>query len=183
MAYPLAIALAIGPAAVHAQDITLDTVFAKEPPWGRLIDRVSWSPDGQRFLYVRRSQDPDEALPLMLYDVGSGTSRVWLQARVFGAAETPEVLGWSADGTRVALLAGGDLYVKQLRSARLQKISGDVDDARWSPRGAALAYSHNADLYVASIGNRVVFRRVTTGGRPNDVLHAALDWVYPEELG
>lgn len=165
------------------QDLTLDTVFSKEPPWGRLIDRVSWSPDGQRFLYVRRSQDPDEALPLMLYDVGSGTSRVWLHARVFGAAETPEVLGWSADGARVALLAGGALYVKELRSARLQKISDDVDDARWSPHGAALAYSHNADLYVASIGNRIVSRRLTTGGRPNDVLHATLDWVYPEELG
>ncbi|MBV9233943.1 MAG: DPP IV N-terminal domain-containing protein [Candidatus Eremiobacteraeota bacterium] len=183
VAYPLLIAFTAAAPQARAQEITLDTVFAKEPPWGRLIDRISWSADGQAFLYVRRSQDPDEALPLMLYDVRNGTSRVWLRSRIFGAQQTPEVLGWSADGTRIALLAGGALYVRELRSTRLQKISDDVDDARWAPHGAALAYSHDADLYVALIGNRIVSRRLTTGGRPGDVLHATLDWVYPEELG
>ncbi len=168
---------------VHAQDLTLDTVYAKEPPWGRLIDRVSWSPDGERFLYVRRSQDPDEPLALMLYDVVRNTSRVLLHAGIFGARETPEVLGWSADGARVALLAGGALYVRELHASALRKVADDVDDASWAPRGDALAYSHDADLHVASIGKRIVSRRLTVGGRTNDVLHGTLDWVYPEELG
>ncbi|MBV8198139.1 MAG: hypothetical protein JO263_08385, partial [Candidatus Eremiobacteraeota bacterium] len=55
-AYWLVTVFAVGAIAVRAQDMTLDTVFGREPPWGRLIDRVSWSPDGERFLYVRRSQ-------------------------------------------------------------------------------------------------------------------------------
>ncbi|MBV8197647.1 MAG: DPP IV N-terminal domain-containing protein [Candidatus Eremiobacteraeota bacterium] len=183
MAYPLVATVTICATPALAQDLTLDTVFSREPPWGRLIDRVSWSPDGERFLYVRRSQDPDEALPLMLYDVARGSSRTWLHAGVFGAHETPQVLGWSFDGSQVALLAGGALYVSSLRGSTLQRVADDVDDAAWSPRTEALAYSRAADLYVASLAPRIVSRRLTYGGRTNELLHATLDWVYPEELG
>jgi hypothetical protein len=37
---------ASGPAMADG-DLTLDAVFAREPLWGRMIDRVSWSPDGK----------------------------------------------------------------------------------------------------------------------------------------
>jgi dipeptidyl aminopeptidase/acylaminoacyl peptidase len=94
----------------RAAELTLDTVYAKEPPWGRMIDRVEWSPDGTRFLYVRRSQDPREALPLMLYDVATGRSRIWVAPSAFHEeTATPEVFGWSPDGARVAFSVGGAL--------------------------------------------------------------------------
>jgi dipeptidyl-peptidase 4 len=167
-----------------AMQITLDTVYAKEPPWGRMVDRVSWSPDGKRFLYVRASQDPNEALPLMLYDVATGTSRVWLEPSAFGArAATPRVVEWSPDGTRVALAERGDLYMASLARLQLRRIAADVDDAQWSPRSDAIAYAHAADIYVASLGRPSTLRRITHGGVPNDILHGTLDWVYPEELG
>ncbi len=168
----------------RAAELTLDTVFTKEPPWGRMIDRVSWSPDGKRFLYVRQSQDPDEPLALMLYDVAGGTPVVWLKANALGVKPpTPEVAGWSFDGARVALLAGGGLYVARLDDARPQKIDDDVDDAIWSPRSNAIAFAHNADLYVATLRAHPIIARITHGGVPNDLLNGTLDWVYPEELG
>ena len=175
--------LAAAPVAAAAQ-ITLDTVYAKEPPWGRMIDRVTWSPDGKRFLYVRLSQDSNVALPLMLYDVASGVSRVWIAPSSFGGRpETPRVIEWSPDGTRVALSLRDTLYVAALARPHPRPIAVDVDDAQWSPKGDAIAYSHAADLYVASAGARITVRRLTRGGVPNDVLHGTLDWVYPEELG
>lgn len=161
--------------------ITLDSVFAKEPPWGRMIDRVSWSPDGRRFLYVARSQDPNENLALLVYDVAAGTTRIWLRAKTF--AETPEVAGWSPDGKRIALLAAGDLYTADAVNSRPRKIAQDVDEAQWAPRGDELAYSHDADLYVASIGGSITTRRLTRGGVRDTLLNGSLDWVYPEELG
>ncbi|HEV3092043.1 MAG TPA: DPP IV N-terminal domain-containing protein [Candidatus Cybelea sp.] len=167
--------------AAAAAAITLDSVFTKEPPWGRMISRISWSPDGQRFLYVRPSQDPDESLAVMLYDVASGSTRVWLRAGAL--PRTPEVAGWAPGGARVALLAGGDLYAASLRDPHPQRVAQDVDDAQWSPRGNSLAYSHGADLYVASPGAGTPVRRVTRGGNPGDLLNGTLDWVYPEELG
>ncbi len=161
--------------------ITLDSVYAKEPLWGRMISRVSWSPDGSRFLYVRPSQDPSENLPLMLYDVATGTSRVWMKANAFAA--TPQILGWSPDGTRVILVVAGNLYVSDVGRADRREIAAGVDDAAWSPRGNAVAYTHNADLYVTSLEKKRAVRRLTRGGVPNDLLNATLDWVYPEELG
>ncbi|MGA8097898.1 MAG: DPP IV N-terminal domain-containing protein [Candidatus Cybelea sp.] len=163
-------------------EVTLDTVYTKEPPWGRMVDRVSWSPTGRQFLFVRRSQDPTEALPLMLCDV-AGVSHVWLAAGAFGGKATPQVLDWSPNGTRVALLARGALYWAAIADPRPQRIAADVDDALWSPRGDSVAYSRNADLYVATFRNRLTLRRVTRGGVPGDLLNATLDWVYPEELG
>ncbi|MGB8909917.1 MAG: DPP IV N-terminal domain-containing protein [Candidatus Cybelea sp.] len=166
-----------------AAEITLDTVYTKEPPWGRMIDRVSWSPTGGQFLYVRRSQDPSEALPLVLWDAATGVSRIWLAAGALGAKATPQVLDWSPDGTRVVLLARGALYWAAIADPRPQRIAADVDDALWSPRGNSIAYSRNADLYVATFRNRLTIRRVTRGGVPGDLLNATFDWVYPEELG
>jgi dipeptidyl-peptidase-4 len=169
---------------VRAADLTIDSVYAKEPPWGRMISGVSWSPNGRRFLYVRRSQDTSEVLPLMLYDVGSGTSRVWLAANSFrGEEATPEILGWSADGSRVALLVDGTLYVSGVNQPNPQPIAGDVDDALWSSRGDEIGYAHDADLYVARISGRATVRRITHGGIPDTILNGTLDWVYPEELG
>ncbi|HEY2475147.1 MAG TPA: DPP IV N-terminal domain-containing protein, partial [Candidatus Cybelea sp.] len=161
--------------------ITLDTVYAKEPLSGRMIDRVSWSPDGARFLYVRRSQDPNENLALLLYDMATGTTRVWLRSETFAA--TPEVAGWSPDAKHVALLAGGDLYTADTVRPHPRKIAADVDAAQWSPQADVLAYSHDADLYLAAVGKHVAIRQITRGGVPNDLLNGSLDWVYPEELG
>jgi dipeptidyl-peptidase-4 len=161
--------------------ITIDSVFAKEPPWGRMIDRVSWSPDGRRFLYVARSQDPNENLALLVYDAGTGTTRVWLRSKTF--AQTPEVAGWSPDGKRVALLAAGDLYTAGAVNPHPRKIAENVDEAQWAPQADELAYSHDADLYVASIGRSITTRRLTRGGISDTLLNGSLDWVYPEELG
>lgn len=166
----------------HAE-ITLDTVYAREPPWGRMIDRVSWSPNGKEFLYVRRSQDADEALPLLIYDVASGTTRTWLPAGALHRRRTPEILTWSPDSKRVAFTDAGALYVSASVFAHPRKVADHVDDAQWSPRGNLLAYSRSADVYVARVDKRITSHRVTFGGAPNDVLHGTLDWVYPEELG
>lgn len=180
----IALLLFASAAPIRAAELTLDTVFTKEPPWGRMIDRVSWSPDGKRFLYVRQSQDPDEPLALMLYDVARGTSVEWMKANALGGKPpAPEVAGWSSDGTRVALLARGGLYVARLSDARPQKIADDVDDALWAPHGYTIAYAHDADLYVATLRPHSVTARITRGGVPNDLLNGTLDWVYPEELG
>ncbi len=166
-----------------AAEITLDWVYAKEPPWGRMIYRVSWSPTGRAFSTCVRARiqakSAADALRRCNRDVAglAGSKRFGVQAA------TPQILGWSPDGTRVILIVAGNLYVSDVGRADRRRIAADVDDAPWSPRGDAVAYTHNADLYVTSLEKMTAVRRLTRGGVPNDLLNATLDWVYPEELG
>ncbi len=155
--------------AVAAAAITLDSVFTKEPPWGRMISRVSWSPDGQRFLYVRPSQDPDESLAVMLYDVASGSTRVWLRAGTL--PRTPEVAGWAPGGARVALLAGGDLYAASLRDPHPQKVAQDVE-RRFYDEALTYYIALNLERPAASIAGSLAEIEFASGDVPA-ALHRA----------
>lgn len=172
--------LASGP--VRAQGLTLDSVAGIEPPWGRLPSGISWAPNGQSFLYTTPGQDPDEPLPLRRYDVATHASSIWATPETFASKRTPRVTGWSPDASHVAIAAGGSLYVADASGANVRLIAKDADDARWSPRGDAIAYVHEADLYVATLGATIASRRLTTGGIEDSLLNGEVDWVYGEEL-
>jgi dipeptidyl-peptidase-4 len=180
LAATLSVAVCAGPA--RSAGLTLDSIVAKEPPWGRLPSAIVWSPDGRSFLYVKASQDPDDAVPIERYDVATGTSSVWATPATFSAKRTPRVVGWSPDGAWVAIGAGGALYVADASGANVRLVEKDAGDARWSPRGDALAYVHAADIYVATLGTRIATRRLTSGGIEDTLLNGDVDWVYGEEL-
>ncbi len=174
--------LAAVAAPAQAQNLTLDSVAGIEPPWGRLPSGISWSPDGRAFLYTTPGQDPDEALPLRRFDVVNRTSSVWATPATFDSKRTPRVTGWSADGSRVAIAASGALYVVDASGANVRLVAKQAGDSRWSPRGDAIAYVHDADLYVATLGASITSRRLTTGGIEASLLNGDVDWVYGEEL-
>jgi dipeptidyl-peptidase-4 len=165
-----------------AAEPTLDSISAKEPPWGRLPSGISWQPDGRACLFTEPSQDPDEALPVERYDVASGKSSVWATPAAFGSVRTPHVAGWSPDRTSVAVTAGGSLYVVDASGANVRLVAKDAGDPRWSPKGGAIAYVHDADIYVATIGTSISVRLLTTGGIEDSLLNGEVDWVYGEEL-
>ena len=174
--------LAAVAAPAQAQNLTLDSVAGIEPPWGRLPSGISWSPNGRAFLYTTPGQDPDEALPLRRFDVVNRTSSVWATPATFDSKRTPRVTGWSADGSRVAIAASGALYVVDASGANVRLVAKEAGDSRWSPRGDAIAYVHDADLYVATLGASITSRRLTTGGIEASLLNGDVDWVYGEEL-
>ncbi|MBV8489020.1 MAG: S9 family peptidase [Candidatus Eremiobacteraeota bacterium] len=167
----------------RADDFTLDGVFSKEPLWGRQYADVNWAPNGKYFTYVTRSQDVLVPESLMRYDVAAGTSHPWIHVGDLGGAkETPSVVAWSPDSSKLALSAGGALWIVSVAGGKPWKIADDVDDALWSPKGDAIAYAHEGDLYDAAVTSRRATIRVTKGGVADTLLNGTLDWVYPEEL-
>jgi dipeptidyl-peptidase-4 len=176
----LCVLASAGPA--RAQSLTLDSVSGIEPPWGRLPSGISWSPNGRSFLYTTPGQDPDEVLPLQRFDVAAHTSSVWATPSTFDSKRTPRVAGWAPDGTRVAIVASGALYIVDASGANVRLVAKEAGDPRWSPHGDAIAYVHDADLYVATLGTSIASRRLTTGGVEDSILNGEVDWVYGEEL-
>lgn len=167
-----------------AQSFTADEVFAKVPPWGAQPAHVTWSPDGSSFLYTLPSQDEDEPQTVFRYDVRSRTTRTFIDpARYGGNAGTPLALAWSPDGTRVAFLESGSLYVRDVRAGAERAVAHDAHNPQWSPDGNAIAFTRNGDLYALTLRPATVLHRVTRGGGGGEIQNGELDWVYPEELG
>jgi dipeptidyl-peptidase-4 len=171
-------------AARAAADLSFDEIFAATAPWGAQPSRITWSPDGRSFLYVLPSQDAEQAVAIRQYDVAAGQSRVLIDpAQYGGKPETPSHVSWSADGKRVAFVVRGTLYVRDIATNLDRVVAKDVGDALWSPAATVIAFTHGADLYFATLEPKLHVRRLTAGGRVDELLNGDLDWVYPEELG
>ncbi len=167
-----------------AAALTLEQVFAPEPPWGAQPEHVVWAPSGNSFLYVLPTQEESNPLPVRQFDVHSGQTRVLIDpARYSTKPRTPANVSWSPDGTRVAFTVGGTLYVRDMQTAFDRLIARDVSDALWSPKGDAVAYTSKANVYVARLTPVLHVVQITTGGSDGAILEGELDWVYPEELG
>jgi dipeptidyl-peptidase-4 len=164
-------------------DLSFDDIFSAVPPWGAQPSGIAWAPDARSFLYVMRTQDPDEALPVWQFDVGSKRARIIIDPKAYGRdAKTPGDLVWSPDAKFLAFTERGTLYVRDLATNLDRTISKDVSNPQWSPDGTRIAYVHEEDLYVANVAARLQVRRLTSGGAANTILDGELDWVYPEEL-
>ncbi len=176
--------LALLCAAPAGAQLSLDSVFGVNPPWGSQPSRVTWSPDGSSFLYVMATQDPFQAVPVHLYDARAKNDRIVIDPRSYGkGAGTPGSLVWSPDSHSLAFTMGGTLYVRTIATGQDRAIDTRVSAPQWSPRGGAIAYVKAADLFVASLAPKVSVRRLTRGGSKDNILNGGLDWVYPEELG
>lgn len=172
------------PAAAGAADLSLDEIFSKDPPWGAQPSAVTWAPDARSFLYVLRTQDPREALPVWQYDVPRLRARVLIDPRAYGRdAQTPANLVWSPDAAFLAFTERGTLYVRDMATNMDRVVAKSVSDPLWSPDGKRIAYVHDEDLYVATLEPQLRVERLTQGGVANTILDGGLDWVYPEELG
>jgi dipeptidyl-peptidase 4 len=169
--------------AAGAANLSLDEIFAVDPPWGAQPYGITWAPDARSFLYVLRVQDAHKALAVWQYDVKRKNGHVLIDPKAYGKRpETPRDLVWSPNGKFLAFTERGELYVRNLQTNTDRRIAGDASDPQWSPDGTRIAYIHNADLYIATPGRDLHIQRLTSGGIANEILNGDLDWVYPEEL-
>lgn len=167
----------------NAAALSFDEIFAATPPWGSQPWHVTWAPDARSFLYVMRTQDAQQPLPVWQYDVGAKRARMLIDPKAYGRSpQTPADLVWSPDAKFLAFTARGTLYVRDLATNIDRVIAKDVDDPQWSPDGSRIAYIHESDLYIADLSPDLRVRRITGGGKADSILNGELDWVYPEEL-
>ena len=112
-----------------------------------------WSPDGTRITFNRSGPDGWQHIHIMNAD-GS-------QIRALTTGESVDYSAdWSPDGTKILFLSQrppldfSTMYVMNADGTDQQMVAGDyactdnVNEARWSPDGARIAYSCGATLYV-----------------------------------
>ncbi|KAB8239571.1 prolyl dipeptidyl peptidase DppIV [Aspergillus alliaceus] len=75
-----------------------------------------------------------------------------------------------------------DYYVQDVASSKSVPLvpdqEGDIQDARWSPKGDTISFVRGNDLFLWENGT---VTRITDDGGP-DMFHGVPDWIYEEEI-
>lgn len=189
-------ALVIAPAAVAAQELTVERIFGSDEFTAERYE-VVWLPGGGRF--ARLVPDDRGVTEVWSVDAVSGDS-----ARLISAAElTPfgarapiavESVGFSEDGERVLVFADaervwrdrtrGAYYVFDVPTRRLIPVGAEPGGqmfAKLSPDGRNVAFVRDADLHVFDVEAGTLRRLTHDGGGP--IVNGTSDWLYEEELG
>jgi dipeptidyl-peptidase 4 len=169
--------------------VTVDAVV--NAPASRL-GAITWAPDGERFIFIDRGE-------LSLYDIRSGKERsvIALDKLQNAAVSSPPApvfdwtnrrvgehdVQWFADGKRLLVAAGGDLFIVDVNKGRVDPLTQTFDferDPKLSPDNRCVSFRRGPDLYSIEIASKVVTRLTTSGS--DTLLNGQADWVYPEEL-
>ena len=121
----------------------------------------------------------------VLFDVGD------TQGERVEAAEGYEV---SPDGSRILIQTATEkiyrrsfkarYYIYNVRDKRLEKLSdgGPQQAPVWSPDGNQVAFVRDNDIYLVKLLYDNAESRVTTDGKPGEVINGVPDWVNEEEF-
>ncbi|MGH7737449.1 MAG: DPP IV N-terminal domain-containing protein [Candidatus Tyrphobacter sp.] len=162
--------------------ITVDAIFSAHPLAGMQPRGFTWSPSGERLIYIVPS--PSGGAPeIRVYALRGGVDRVLFHARTDVRGSRSRAIAqivWSPDSRRIAYLNDGDLWVAEADGSHAVVLAKGADDPQWSPDAAHVAYVHDDDLYEARADGGPV-TRLTFDGSPTRI-NGDPDWLYSEEM-
>lgn len=192
--------------ALHAQELTVQSIYAPNGITGRSPDTLNWSPDGKKISYVvheetsGKPQDNGKA-DLYYIDVATGKPAILVASDKIAAMTPPpsknkddrekdnraryHVAGyhWSPDSQHILFDANGQLWYYTLasgKSAPLTENGVEAGNPQFSHDGKRLSYILKHNLVVRPAGPGTV-KTLTNDTDPN-ILNGEVDWVYAEEL-
>jgi dipeptidyl-peptidase 4 len=194
-------------AAVHAEKLTIERIFAAPDLSGASLRAPQISPDGHLVAYLRGSEHNKDQLDLWAYDLQRREHRLLVDSRrlappghTLSAEElqrrerqrTSSLSGiveyeFSADSRYLLVPLDGELYVYDLRSApdkavhRLTKGADQLTDARFSPAAHYVSYIRNQNLFVYELATGQ--ERAITRDGTGPVSFGVAEFVAQEEMG
>ncbi len=190
--------------AAHAQELTIESIYAPNSLTGRGPDTVRWSPDSKRVSYIVHQQGGEggvDKADLFAIDAATGKAAVLVAAEKIAsltpAASTTKddraadnraryrVAGyhWAPDSQHILFDANGQLWYYNLAAgtATALSVQGDsVGDPKFSSDGKQLAYIRKHNLVVRPVDGAA--EKVLTSDSDENILNGEVDWVYAEEL-
>ncbi len=158
-------------AAVSAQELTVESIYAPASITGRAPDTVKWSPDGKKVSYIVHPEEGSKA-DLYYIDVTTGKSAVLVASDKIAALTPPATAGkddrekdnraryrvagyhWSPDSQHILFDANGLLWYYTLSSGTAVPLTSPGDsasDPKFSPDGKQLSYVKKHNLHVTPI--------------------------------
>ena len=202
LGYLLAVLIACTGVAARAERLTPERVFAAPDLSGPTARGVQISPDGRQVTFLRAKAEDRTVQDLWVAPAAGGEPHRLVDAYAVapsGAAlseaeksrrerERISAQGiveykWDEQGRAILVPAGGDLYLADAASGRVERLTqtpGDETDARFSPRGRYVSYVRDKTLYVMDLADRRE-QAVTPVGR-DALSYATAEFVAQEEM-
>ena len=196
-------ALLLTPAAGVGQrrKLAVEDLTAEPPLAGRPVTAVTWLDGGARFGYVRKG-DEGAVSELWIAEAATGRKRLVASTAALALPEdsaaekrngaekpvkppaaTLDDHRWSPDGRTVIVSGGADLWLLDVASGRLDRLTRGPEKeefATFSPDGRRVAFVRGNDLHAIELAGRRETALTRSGSAT--VYNGKLDWVYEEEL-
>jgi dipeptidyl-peptidase-4 len=185
---------------IHAQELTLESIFAPNGITGRAPDSIQWSPDGKKVSYIIHAEQGDQA-DLYYIDVATSKPAVLVASEKI-ASMTPRIATgkddrerdnrarygvasyhWSPDSQHILFDANGQLWYYTLStgtSVQMTAFAEPSGDAKFSPDGKYLSFIRKHNIVVRPVQGGD--DKEITSDQGEDLLDGEVDWVYAEEL-
>jgi dipeptidyl-peptidase-4 len=182
--------------------LAIEDLTAEPPIAGRSITALTWLDGGARYAWVRKGGDDGTVSELWVADAASGGKRLVASTAALALpsdpppakekgeekpARPPSVTlddhRWSPDGRRVLVSGGADLWLLDVTSGRLDRLTRGPEKeefATFSPDGKRVAFIRGNDLHAIELAGRRETPLTRSGSET--VYNGKLDWVYEEEL-
>ncbi|HEY6642300.1 S9 family peptidase [Povalibacter sp.] len=185
--------------------LSVERLFSGTDLSGPRLRAPEFSPDGRYVTFLQGKPDDKDQLDLWAFDTRSGEPKLLVDSRAFAgnnerlSAEeearrerqrTASLRGiveykFSADGRRLLVPLGGDLYLYDFRAKanpvrQLTRTDAYETDARFSPRGRYVSFVRDQDLFVLDIDTGV--ERALTSDGEGLIQNGVAEFVAQEEM-
>ena len=200
-------ALLVSLVAIHATaaPLTVERIFGAPDLSGPRLREPKFSPDGRYVTYLQGKADNKDQFDLWAFDTRSGKSRLLVDSRALVGNEerlsaeeearrerqrTASLRGiveyqFSADGKRLLIPLGGDLYLYELNAranpvTRLTATESYETDARFSPGGRYVSFIRDQNLFAIDLRTRQ--ERALTRDGAGLVQNGVAEFIAQEEM-
>ena len=197
------VALAVVPAAAHAESLPIERVFAAPALNGPAPHGVQISPDGTLVTYLKPEASDQTTYDLWAQPIGGGAPRRLIDGSVVepktavlteaekSRRERERVGGqhgvvdydWDQKGQAILIPAGGALYLADPKTGAARKLTAAGDgafDARISPGGGFVTYVRDQNLHAIDLKTGAD-RALTTEGA-GTLSFGTAEFVAQEEM-
>ena len=180
--------LTAGLAAQTPPRVTVEVLYGPEVAATDVTPEHFWAADGSALLLDPRDEhgllrlDPETGKTTPACDTAKASAALNKAGADGETLEWP--LGFDARGRRAVYAAANDVFVLDLPSAEVWRVTQSPDVAekapRLSPDGSKVAYVLANDLYVFELASKKTTRLTRDGS--DTILNGTLSWVYWEEI-
>jgi len=175
------------------KELTVGLIYDSQELVSSDVAGAQWVPNGDTFTYYQPGPQNGSRY-IWSYDLKTRTKAVLIDSNKTPVLEEPQSVGpekrfalpnyfWSPTGKEILLPSGNDLYLYDVASATVRRLTNDEeikDDPHFSPDGKRIAFIKNHNIHVLDIETGIDVP-LTTDGREH-VFVGQFDWAYQEEF-